>query len=96
MIILETKQEALSLIMEAIGIYDKMNKEKTNPNSQSLNNEVFLTRSETAGFLKITLPTLHQYTKQGIVVGQRFGNRVLYRKQDLIDGGKIINFKNKK
>ena len=96
MIILETREEALSLILEAIGIYDKINKEKTNSYSKCLDNEVFLTRLETARFLKITLPTLNQYTKQGIVVGQRFGSRILYLKQDLIDGGKIINLKNKK
>ena len=43
----------------------------------------FLTRKETATRLRITLPTLNAYTKNGILKGQRIGYRVLYREEDV-------------
>lgn len=43
----------------------------------------FLTRKETASRLRITLPTLNTYTKNGILIGVRFGYRVLYREEDV-------------
>jgi hypothetical protein len=43
----------------------------------------YLTRKETAEFLKISLPTLHEYTKHGLVKGFRIGTRVLYKLEDL-------------
>ena len=56
-----------------------------------------LTRKEAAAFLKISLPTLAQYTKEQIVPGRRCGNKVLYRKNDLLNSGKIIqSLKHKK
>lgn len=39
----------------------------------------FLTRAEVAQLLKITLPTLHDWTKRGIVISYKIGKRVLYR-----------------
>jgi len=38
----------------------------------------FLSRIEVAELLKISLPTLNQYTKHGIILGSRVGSRVLY------------------
>lgn len=43
----------------------------------------FLTRKETATRLRITLPTLNSYTKNGVLKGQRIGYRVLYREEDV-------------
>jgi hypothetical protein len=44
---------------------------------------IYLTRKEAATFLKISLPTLNNYTKTGIVNGFRIGTRVLYKSEDL-------------
>jgi len=44
---------------------------------------IYLTRVETATFLKISLPTLNNYTKAGIVKGFRIGSRVLYKMEDV-------------
>lgn len=41
------------------------------------------TRKETANFLKISLPTLHDWTKNGIVKAYRIGNRVLYKYEEI-------------
>jgi excisionase family DNA binding protein len=42
-----------------------------------------LTRKEAAEFLTISLATLHAYTKEGRIVGQRLGGRLVYRRSDL-------------
>lgn len=49
-----------------------------------------LTRKEAAALLKVSLPTLAQYTKEQIIEGRKCGNKVLYRKDDLLNAGNII------
>lgn len=39
----------------------------------------YLTRSEVADRLNISLPTLNEYTKKGLIPAYRFGARVLYK-----------------
>lgn len=39
----------------------------------------YITRQETAKKCKISLPTLSEYTKIGVLPGYRFGSRVLYK-----------------
>jgi excisionase family DNA binding protein len=46
-------------------------------------NKKFLTRKETANRLRISLPTLNTYTNKGVLIGVRFGYRVLYREEDV-------------
>lgn len=43
----------------------------------------YLTRSEVAGRLNISLPTLNEYTKKGIIPAYRFGVRVLYKENEV-------------
>jgi excisionase family DNA binding protein len=38
-----------------------------------------LTRKQTAEMLCISLPTLHDWTKTGLIKAHRIGNRVLYK-----------------
>mgnify|MGYP003717000603 FL=1 len=44
-----------------------------------------LTRKETAKLLCISLPTLHDWTKTGIIKAHRIGNRVLYKLEEVND-----------
>ena len=46
---------------------------QTNANSE------YLTRREVCDLLKISLATLHYYSKDGILKGYRIGGRVLYK-----------------
>lgn len=39
----------------------------------------FITRREVCNRLKISLATLHSYTKDGTLIGYKIGGRVLYR-----------------
>lgn len=43
----------------------------------------FLTRQEVAKRLKISLPTLHDYSKRGIIPVFRIGNKVRYKLSDI-------------
>jgi len=46
-------------------------------------NSEFLTRQEVAKRLKISLPTLHDYSKRGIIPVFRIGNKVRYKLADI-------------
>ena len=43
----------------------------------------YITRKEVAKLLKVTLPTLHDWTKQGWVQSYKIGNRVLYKQSEV-------------
>ena len=43
----------------------------------------YLSRKETAAYLKITLPTLNSHTKSGKLTAYIIGRRVLYRADEL-------------
>jgi len=61
------------------------------------NQSEYLSRKEVAKLLKITLPTLHDWTKQGWLKAYKMGTRVLY-KQDEIEASlhQLYQFKHKK
>lgn len=57
----------------------------------------YLTRKEAASLLKITLPTLHDWTKLGYLKAYKMGSRVLYRESEVIATlEKVPSFKHKK
>ena len=56
--------------------FDKLQSKQPKPEMKLLN------RKETAE-LKISLPTLHEWTKSGIVQGQRIGSRIRYNEVDI-------------
>jgi excisionase family DNA binding protein len=50
----------------------------------------FLSRQEVATLLKISLPTLNEYTRTGVIKGSRVGSRVLYDEADVREAVKDI------
>ena len=44
---------------------------------------LYLTRDEAAKMLRISLPTLADWTRQGMIPAQRIGRRVLYAISDI-------------
>ncbi len=48
-------------------------------------NDEFLTRQEVAYYLKISLVLIHSWNKHGILNPIRMGNRIFYKKQDILD-----------
>ncbi len=52
--------------------------------SKKKNDELW-TRLETAKYLKVSLVTIHHWSKYGILSALRIGNRVYYKKQEIMD-----------
>lgn len=50
----------------------------------------FLSREEVSKMLKVSLPTLNEWSKRGIVQSYRIGNRVLYRLDEIIQSVKQV------
>jgi len=55
-------------------------------------NEAYLTRQQTANYLQISLPTLHQYTKDGLITSYRIGNKIRYKLTEIEETMKERNF----
>jgi excisionase family DNA binding protein len=51
----------------------------------------FLSRKETATILKISLPTLHDWTKIGLIQSYKIGNRVLYKVAEIEEAVKKVS-----
>jgi hypothetical protein len=56
----------------------------------------FLTRRQVAKLFQVSLPTLHSYTKQGLIKALRFGRQVRYLKKDIDVGLKEVRSLNYK
>jgi excisionase family DNA binding protein len=57
----------------------------------------YLSRKEVAKLLKITLPTLHDWTKLGYLKSYKIGTRVLYKQCEVIETlENVPSFKHKK
>ena len=50
---------------------------------------VFMTREEVAEFLKISLPTLWAWTKNGVLKSYTIGNKVRYIQSEVIAAAKL-------
>jgi len=56
-----------------------------------------ISRKEAASLLKVSLKTLGQWTKEGVIVGYRFKSRVRYKKEEILASAqKIIASKYRK
>lgn len=51
----------------------------------------FLTAKETGNVLHLSPKTLRKYTKQGLLIGCKIGNRILYRQSDVVASLKVIS-----
>lgn len=65
--------------------------------SENSDNPEYLSRKEVAKLLKISLTTLNDWSKQGIVQSYRIGNRVLYKRNEIESSiSKVKNIKYKR
>ena len=53
----------------------------------------YMTRSEAMKFLRTSAPTLHRYTKSGLLSCSKLGRKVYYKKSDLINATKVVQKK---
>lgn len=54
--------------------------------------EKFLTRGDVANLLKISLPTLHRYTRDSVLKSYRIGGKVRYKLQEVENALRECNF----
>lgn len=65
--------------------------------STSASENSLISRKEAASLLKVSLKTLGQWTKEGVIVGYRFKSRVRYKKEEILASAqKIIASKYRK
>jgi excisionase family DNA binding protein len=67
----------------ATKIVEKMQLYYSVQHTEQSQEEGYRTRKETAELLNISLPTLHHYTKKGILTGYRVGVRILYKQSEI-------------
>lgn len=61
------------------------------------NEQKFISRNEVALLLKISLPTLHEYTNYGFLQSYKIGKRVLYKHVEVLNCiDKLATYKFKK
>lgn len=71
------KEELVSLIDERLAkALRKVSEQVSDPDD-------LLSRQEAARHLKLSLSSLHAYTKTGKLIGHRIGGRLLYKRSDL-------------
>ncbi|MCE4563466.1 helix-turn-helix domain-containing protein [Maribellus sp. CM-23] len=65
--------------------------------SKVQSNQNYLSRLEVAKLLKISLPTLNEWTKIGHLQSYRIGNRVLYKAEEVDKSlSKVMNLKHRR
>lgn len=84
-----TRDDLREIILESLS---RAIKEVNPVKNESSNTDEFATRMEVAKLLKITLPTLHDWTKQGIITSYKIGKRVLYKRDEVKDSMHQRNF----
>lgn len=67
-------------------------KEPPSPPPTTTHVETYKTRKETSKQLNVSLPTLNEYEKKGLIKGYRFGVRVLYKQSDIEEALTKRNF----
>ncbi len=51
-----------------------------------------ITRKQTAEILKVSLVTLHNWTKQGLIIAHRVGTRVRYKEAEVLSSLKELHY----
>lgn len=76
------RNEIVSLIREAFNV--ELAEHLKQQEGESDYN-ILLSRKEVAEYLKISLPTLHNYQKSGILKYHRVGSRILFKKGEILE-----------
>jgi excisionase family DNA binding protein len=51
---------------------------------------VLITRQQVADYIGVSLPTLHAWTKNGTLKAYRIGNKVRYKKNEILEALQVI------
>jgi len=88
----------LNQLLEKIGqLIDSRLSQAAPLNTDQNQSAKYFTRSEAAKLLKISLPTLGDYTKLGWLQSYKLGKRVLYKKEEVLTSiEKLATYKYRK
>jgi excisionase family DNA binding protein len=73
----------LNELLEKIGQLIESKIGQSNNHLQRQNQSKFISRKEAAGLLQVSLPTLNDWTKEGLLNSYRIGTRVLYKPEEV-------------
>ena len=84
-------------LIERIGLLIDSKLKEATENRNKVNQSDLLSREEVATLLKISLPTLNEWTKLGWLKSYKIGNRVLYKTSEIEEAlQKVCSNKHKK
>ncbi len=82
-------QELTTVISETV----KIEFERQNSLSTPQPDNAYLTRKETARILGVSLPTLNDWSKKGLLPSYRISSRIRYKKEEVLNSLNKRNFK---
>lgn len=80
----EDLPNAMETVLEKLSLIEQ-NLEEIKKNYQPITPEELMTRHETAAYLKVSLTALWEWNKKGILPSYRVGNRVYYKRSEILD-----------
>ena len=88
-----TRQELVDIIKEGVKL--ELNRQRSigNPlNRLFITGEdtEYLTRNEVSKVLNVTVQTLNNWRREGVLVPLKIGGRVLYRKEDVYNNSRLV------
>jgi hypothetical protein len=79
----EDLPKAMESVLEKISLIEQQ-LEEIEKNYKSVVPEELMTRHETAAYLKVSLTALWEWNKKGILPSYRIGNRVYYKRSEIL------------
>ena len=84
-----TKTDIENVINEAFKIHVESRFNQLLNNQE--NGKDFLTRKETADFFGVSIVTIHNWVKEGIISSYKLGNRTYFKRSELVE--QLLNSK---
>ena len=78
MLLIESKEKFFSLL-------DEWQSRKPQPKQQNIESDIFLSQRQAAKFLGISLPTLIQWKKNGLVPYYQKNRTILFKRSELLE-----------
>ena len=88
-----TRQELVDIIKEGVKLELNRQRSMGNPlNRLTITGEdtEYLTRNEVSKVLNVTVQTLNNWRKEGVLNPLKIGGRVLYRKEDVYNNTRLV------
>jgi len=88
-----TRQELVEIVKEGVKL--ELNRQRsmgTPLNGLTISGEdtKYLTSVDVSKMLKVTVQTLHNWKRKGILIPLKIGGRVLYKKEDVCNNSRMV------